>query len=291
MKISIIVTNWNGLKLLQKNFQRVIDTSQEAEEIIFTDDASGDESVSYMKSLQKKYPKIKIIAHKKNVGFGKNSNYAVSKAKGDLVVLLNNDIYPHDNYIKNSLKHFKDKNVFGVGFAESGNENWGNIYWQNGYLQHNCGYKNKKTHITAWLSGGSSIIRRDLFLELGGFDNVYEPFYYEDLDLGFRAWKSGYKLLWDPHCIVDHKHESTISKFPKKFLDYVKERNRLLIILRNIDNKKLLKQNKYARFLRVLSGPNYIKIIRAAKKQIRQNPPPIHKNKLTDIEVLNLFKQ
>lgn len=290
MKISIIVTNWNGLKLLKKNFQRVIDTSQDADEIIFTDDASSDESVSYIKSLQKRFSKIKIIAHKKNVGFGKNSNHAVSKAKGDLVVLLNNDIYPHDNYIKNSLKHFKDKEVFGVGFAETGNENWSTVYWQNGYLQHGRGQEIKKPHISAWLSGGSSIIRKEYFEKLGGFDPVYEPFYYEDLDLGFRAWKSGYKLLWDPACVVEHKHESTISKFPKKFLDYVKERNRLLIVLRNIDNKKLLKQNKYAQFLRILSGPNYFKIILAAKRQIKKNKAPIFDKKINDINILKMFK-
>lgn len=291
MKISVIVTNYNGISLLKKYFETIVLMSKEADEIIFTDDASTDESVNYIKKLQTKYPQIKIITHKKNVGFGANSNIAVKKSIGDLVVLLNSDIKPHENYIKNTLKHFKDPKVFGVGFAELGHENWARIYWQNGYLQHEPGLNTGKTHISAWVSGGSSIIRKKLFLKLGGFDPVYAPFYGEDLDIGLRAWKSGYKLLWEPTAIVEHCHESTISKFPKRFLDYVKERNRLLTTLRNFTNSNFLYSNFWGKLSRILSGPNYIKIIRAAKKQIRNNPAPIVFPVKTDKEILSLFSQ
>lgn len=291
MKISVIVTNFNGINLLKKYFEGVINMSKEAEEIIFTDDASTDESVNYIKSLQLKYKKIKIITHKKNVGFGENTNYAVKKAKGDLVVLLNSDIKPHENYIKNTLKHFKDPKVFGVGFSEVQHTNWARIYWKDGYLQHEAGTKNiNKTHITAWLSGGSSIIRKEYYQKLGGFDPVYAPFYSEDLDLGLRAWKSGYILLWEPTAIVEHCHESTISKFPKRFLDYVKERNRLLSTIRIFSDSQLMKSHFWGRISRILSGPNYIKIIRAANKQIKNNPAPIVFPVLSDKELLDKFK-
>ncbi|MDD4026873.1 MAG: glycosyltransferase [Candidatus Shapirobacteria bacterium] len=289
MKISVIVTNWNGLSLLKKNLEQIVKMSPEAEEIIVADDASTDKSVDYVKDLQKKYPKLKLITHK-NFGFGKNSNDAISKSKGDLVVLLNSDIFPHPNYIKNSLHHFSDPNLFGVGFSEFGHENWSTIFWKNGYLQHNRGKDASKTHITGWLSGGDSIIRKDLFQKLGGFDDVYEPFYCEDLDLGIRAWKSGYTLLWEPKCVVEHNHESTISKFSKSFLNYVKERNRLISTWRNVDDPQFIVSNKIALIGRVLSGPNYIKIILAAKRQIKKHQAPIVFPKLTDREVFNKFK-
>ncbi len=290
MKISVIVTNWNGLPLLKKYFLEVIKASPEAQEIIFTDDASNDGSVEYIKSLQKDYPQIKIIAHVKNIGFGNNTNQAVKKAKGDLVVLLNNDIKPHANYITNTLKHFKNSKIFGVGFAELGHECWARIYWANGTLQHEPGKNITKTHISAWISGGSSIIRKEYFEKLGGFDPVYAPFYSEDLDLGLRAWKSGYTLLWEPTSVVEHKHESTTSKFPKRFLDYIKERNRLLSVMRNFTSKEYLRSNIWGRFSRILSGPNYIKIIRAAKKQIASHPHQIVFPILTDKQLLDLFK-
>lgn len=289
-KISVIVTNYNTVKLLQKYFPAVISSSPEAIEIIFSDDASTDGSVAYISQLQKKYPQIKIITHKHNLGFGENSNYAVRKAVGDYVVLLNSDILPHPGYISSALKHLSDPQVFGVGFSELGNENWSRIFWANGYLQYDRGLSVNKTHISGWLSGGGSIIDKSKFLKLGGFDRVYAPFYSEDVDLGYRAWKSGYRLLWEPKSIIEHKHESTMSKFPRRLLDYVKERNRLLTVWRNITDPKMLSDNKITQVLRVLSGPNYIKIILAARRQIKSCPPPIVFPVLTDREIFDLFK-
>jgi GT2 family glycosyltransferase len=289
MKISVIVTNWNGRKLLEKFLEKVIVNSPEAQEIILADDASTDKSLIFAKYLQKKYPKLKILTHKKNLGFSRNSNRAANRATGEILVFLNNDINPHPNYIKNSLKHFANPSVIGVGFSELGHENYGSIYWKNGYLQLRPGYS-KKTHISAWLSGGSSMLRKDYFLKLGGFDHIYEPFYFEDLDLGLRAWRSGYTMLWEPNSIVEHRHESTTSKFPKRLLVYVKERNHLISVLRNITDKKLLFQNKIFSFLRILSGPNYLKIIRAAHRQISKYPKQIFYPKFTDREILNKFK-
>ena len=80
MIISVVVTNWNGLKLLKKNLETIIKNSPEAEEIILADDASQDESLAFVKTLKQKYPKLKIISHSKNIGFGANSNDAVNKA-------------------------------------------------------------------------------------------------------------------------------------------------------------------------------------------------------------------
>lgn len=289
MKISLIVTNWNGLSLIKKNFETVVKTSPEVSEIVFIDNGSEDGSVEYISELQKKYPHVKLLRNKINEGFGKASNQAVAATTGELVVLLNNDILPHPGYLKPALKHFSNPKLYGVGFAELGNENFANIFWKDGYIQYNAG-KSEKTHVSGWLSGGGSIVRRDVFLKLGGFDPVYAPFYSEDLDIGYRAWKSGYDLLWEPRSVIEHKHESSTSRFPKKFSDYVKERNRLLVVWRNITDKKLLDQNRWAIIGRVMFGPNYIKIIRAAKRQVKLFPSPIVFPVRTDQEIFDLFK-
>ena len=52
-----------------------------------------------------------------------------------------------------------------------------------------------------------------MWLKLGGMDTLYSPFYWEDIDLSYRAWKSGYQILYDPNIIVEHHHESTIAKY------------------------------------------------------------------------------
>jgi hypothetical protein len=82
-----------------------------------------------------------------------------------------------------------------------------------------------------------------------------------------------------------------MSKFSLSLLNYVKERNRLLSTWRNITDPDLLVQNKLALVGRVLSGPNYLKIIRAAKKKLKTHPAPIIFPKLTDQEILNLFEK
>ncbi len=289
MKISLIITNFNGLKIIKKSLPVILRNSPEVSEFIFIDDASSDGSVDYVKSIQKKQKKLKIIVNRHNQGFPVTSNTAVNAATGDLVVLLNNDIFPKPGYISSVLKHFDDPSVFGVGFAESGHENYARIFWSEGYLQHEPSFSHK-SHITAWISGGSSIVRRQYFQQLGGFDPIYSPFYFEDLDLGFRAWKSGYKLIWEPKSIVIHNHGTTTSKLPRHFVSYVKERNHLLTVLRNITDSSLLGKNKIAQILRILTGPNYIKIILAAKRQLKISKSPIFKPVLSDIEVLDLFK-
>ncbi|HPJ16980.1 MAG TPA: glycosyltransferase family 2 protein [Candidatus Woesebacteria bacterium] len=266
--ISVIVTNWNGLSLLKKYLETVIINSPEAQEIIVADDASTDNSLDFLKSLSKKYPKLKIISNSTNLGFGENSNNAVKIAKGDLIVMLNSDIKPHPNYIKNTLYHFKNENVYGVSFSELGHENYGQIYWKNGYLQHRPGYS-LKPHSTDWLSGGSAIIRKDIFLKLNGFDPIYAPFYFEDLDLGIRAIQNGYQMFWEPNAIVEHRHEQTMSKIPRLYLTSIKERNHLIATWRYQSKNDQLK-NILAMIFRVLTGPNYIKIILAARNQFQR---------------------
>jgi len=81
-----------------------------------------------------------------------------------------------------------------------------------------------------------------------------------------------------------------MSKFSKSLLNYIKERNRLLSVWRNFTDPQLIFSNKIGMIGRVLSGPNYIKIIRAAKKQIKKSAPPIVFPKLTDREIFEKFK-
>jgi GT2 family glycosyltransferase len=289
-QISVVVTNWNGKEILEKSLPIILENSKEAQEVIVVDDYSTDTSLAYLKQMQKKHKNLILVCQTENKGFANTSNLGVKVSKGEFVVLLNSDIHPHPNYIKSSMHHFSDPKVFGVGFAEIGNENYPRIYWSEGYLQYEPVFS-KQSHITAWLSGGSSIIRKKYFELLNGFDEVYHPFYSEDLDLGYRAWKSGYRLIWEPTALVEHKHESTTSKFSKHFTDYVKERHRLLAIWRNITDDSLIKSNRVGMIFRILLGPNYIKIINAARKQVAKYPKQVVFPKLTDRDIFRLFQK
>jgi GT2 family glycosyltransferase len=288
--ISIVIPNWNGRKLLEKNLPAVL--AAKPDEIIIVDDASLDDSTSFLK---KKYPEIKIIRNEKNIGFAKSCNKGVAAAKGDIVVLLNNDVIPEPNFLSESTKHFADQEVFAVSFNEP-SWSWARIYWKNGFIEHEPGPKTDKTHISAWASGGSGVFRKTIWNKLGGFDDLYYPFYWEDVDLGYRAWKRGYKILWEPKAIVHHEHEGTIGKnFSKSYIDYISSRNQLIFIWKNISEESLLRQH----FRSVIENIIYFKNLKSFLSAFFKLPMIIARrkqqnnfqNSITDSVILKYFQE
>ena len=70
------------------------------------------------------------------------------------------------------------------------------------------------------------------FLELGGFDSLLAPFYLEDTDLGYMAWKRGWKVLYQPKSVVYHEHRGTIGKrFTEGQIQAVLKKNFISVLL------------------------------------------------------------
>ena len=263
-KISVVIPNYNGLELLQKNLPSVIAETKkydESAEIIVVDDASSDGSVSYIK---RNFPKVKLLKHSKNRGFSSAVNSGVKISKGDLLVFLNTDVSPKENYLINITKHFLDKNVFAVSFHEEG-YGWARGYFRDGFIGHETGGEGEVPHLSFWVNGGSGVFRKKYFRELGGFDaKLYDPFYWEDVDISYRAMKRGYRVLWEPEAKVIHKHESTMVKINKRKRNVIMERNQLLFIWKNITSKNLMKKHVAGLFKRLSKHPGYIKVVFSA---------------------------
>jgi len=262
---SIIIPNWNGLSLLKKNLPLVLKTttnkSNRIYEVIVVDDGSTDGSVEYLSKLHNKG--IKLVKHTKNRGFAAAVNTGVRSSKSKFVVLLNTDVVPSNNFLKNVYKLFEDKKIFAVSFHEDG---WGYSVgdMEDGFSVHKPGREVEETHESLWASGGSAIFRRSVWIKLKGFDEeLFGPFYWEDVDLSYRAQKRGYKILWEPTAKVEHKHESTIntSSFRKRYLNSVKERNQLFFIWKNITSKNLFRKHRRALFKRVVRHPGYVMVL------------------------------
>jgi O-antigen biosynthesis protein len=282
MKFSIIIPNWNGRKLLEKNLPAVM--ASKPDEIIIVDDASTDDSVTFLKE---KYPEVILLVNKENLGFAKSCNRGVVQAKGDIVVLLNNDVVPEPNFLSECVKPFEDPKVFAVSFNEP-QWSWAKIYWEKGFVEHEPGPVSDKEHFSGWASGGSSAFRKSLWMELGGFDEIYHPFYWEDIDLSYRAWKRGYKVLWNPKAIVHHKHEGTIGKhFTKNYVDDISSRNQLIFIWKNINDRKLLSDH-LVNLVKRLKNPGYLKTITAALfklPEILKQRKNVKNNVLNDTDI------
>lgn len=268
-KISVVIPNYNGVDLLSKNLPIVIaDTYSfdKAAEFIIVDNGSTDGSLDY---LRNEHPMVKIIKLSKNTGFSHAVNVGIRSAKGGFIVLINNDVYTNGNYLEKAIPHFRDKEVFAVSFHERGFGN-ANGKFDDGFVGHCPGEETENSKETFWVSGGSGVFRKDLLIKLGNFDEkLFSPFYWEDVDLSYRAMKRGYKLIWEPGSYVTHHHESTAKRFSKKYRDFVVERNQLFFIWKNITSKILFRKHLKGLLKRIVRHPGYIKIVIAVLLKFR----------------------
>ncbi|MEK7565575.1 MAG: glycosyltransferase [Patescibacteria group bacterium] len=239
MTYSVVITNYNGAEILKKNLPKVMEATTDALEILVIDDCSTDNSIEVLKSL-----KVKYIKTDKNSGFSTTTNLGVSKARGDLVVLLNSDVIPQKNFLEPILPLFNNEKLFAVGLHDIDDagisRGRGVGKFIRGYLMHRPG--EIKTDKSMWASGGSGVFRKKIWQELGGLDTIYNPAYGEDWDLGYRAWKSGYKIVFESKAIVNHYHEEgalkqRYSSFYRRAITF---RNQNIFVLKNITDKKYL---------------------------------------------------
>ena len=100
-------------------------------------------------------------------------------------------------------------------------------------------------------------------------EKLLSPFYWEDIDLCYRAAKRGWINLWEPDANVIHKHESTISKFSRKYVETIRERNQLLVLWKNLTSPYLFRRHIFGVFRRIIRHPGYIRIILMALLRIR----------------------
>lgn len=269
MKVTIIIPNFNGKELLKKNLPQVLEAVGE-NEVIVVDDGSTDRSVieiknqiSNIKNTNKK-AKIKLIQNKKNLGFASTVNRGVKEATGELIVLLNTDVVPESNFLTYATAHFSDPKVFAVGFLQKCPENGKVILrgrgigkFERGFLIHSRGTVSDKDtsdgvrvhsseveeyRKTLWVSGGAAMFRKSIWQELGGMDTIYNPFYWEDIDLSYRAQKAGYKLVFEPKSVVMHNQEKGAIRnlYTPGQVKTIAYRNQILFVWLNITDFQLI---------------------------------------------------
>lgn len=239
MTYSVVITNYNGAEILKKNLPKVITATSDALELLVVDDCSTDNSLEVLKEL-----KIKYIKTEKNSGFSTTTNLGVQKAKGDLVVLLNSDVIPHIGFLKTVLPEFSDPMLFAVGLHDIDDagvsRGRGVGKFIRGFLMHRPGAV--RSDISLWASGGSGVFNKNIWDKIGGLDTVYNPAYGEDWDLGYRAWKMGYEVLFEKNAVVEHHHKEGAlrKKYSPFFRKSIAFRNQNIFILKNITDIKYL---------------------------------------------------
>lgn len=239
-----MITNFNGKELLEKILPTVIEAVNynglDGDEIVVVDDASSDESV---KMLAKSFPSVRVLKMEKNSGFQEASNRGISFCKNRLVICLNNDMMVKRDCSEQLAEHFKDQEVFAVSTrvllwdkkTYLAGRRYARFEKGNFILKdEDC----KRLSPTLFATGGGCMLDKEKLLKLGGFDKLYAPLYWEDIDLCYRALKRGYKVLYDPQVVFYHKHKATISEImDQKSICGITARNSYLFIWKNITDK------------------------------------------------------
>ena len=271
LEASIVIPYYKTPHLLRKNMPAVLNAKKfkknKIVEVILVDDGSVDECATILKQ---DFPEVRLITHKKSRGFSSTVNTGARSAKSDLLVLLNTDVIPKKDFLVTVLPYFKDENVFAVSLHEK-EYGWARGKFEEGFIVHAPGRESRKTHDTFWVSGGSGVFRRSYWMKLKGMDELLlSPFYWEDLDLSYRAAKRGWTLLWEPNAKVVHKHESTVSTLPnKRRVQRIQERNQLIFIWKNLTSPILFRKHITGLLARVARHPGYARIVLMALARIK----------------------
>jgi len=239
---SIVIPNWNGKDLLEKYLPSVVEACGPSDEIIVVDNASTDGSAEF---IRHHYPQVRVLEMDRNLGFGGGSNTGVRAARHAVVVLLNNDMRVTPDFVQALRAGFTDPAVFAVSaqifFTDPSRrrEETGLTTgrFAKGFfrVRHEIQERVQIPYPTFYAGGGSTAYDREKFLELGGFDPLFEPFYLEDTDLSYNAWRRGWKVLYQPQAHVYHEHRGTIGKhFPPQAIESYLQQNYVLMVWKNL---------------------------------------------------------
>lgn len=243
--ISLVVPSYNGRSLLEKNlpgFFKALEAYPGGGEVIVVDDGSSDGTVEFLG----RFP-VRVVRNSENLGFSRSCNVGVSLAKGEVIALINNDVELPRGFSLAELVKRLDDGVFSVGPLSyrgwDGKDFEGFFFpvFRRGMFRFGGEKEIKKRAkkvlssgrdvYTFFLPGSFMVFKKSFFMSLGGFDEIYSPFYWEDVDLCFSAWRRGFPSVLTPSVWVVHPRKGTIKPNPK--VKAIRLRNRLVFNTKN----------------------------------------------------------
>lgn len=264
--VSVAIPNWNGELVLPQclaSLRRAIDTAGlgSAVDIVIADDQSTDRSLEI---VHRDFSEVRLIEMEQRSGFGVVANTAVANCANDYVLLLNNDVCVEDDFFLHWDEHFKDPNMFAVTSwmlrldrktVDSGRRVG---VWDKGLIRHWVVQDQGQAAPSLYASGGASIYDKHKFLAIGGFDPLYRPMYTEDFDLSYVAWKRGWKVMYEPHCVAYHHGSYSSNRVFKRRYKYLNDtKNHFLLVWKNITDPVLFRHHLAWLPLRVIGAPFY----------------------------------
>ena len=219
-KVSVIVLNYNGKRFLDSCISALLKTNYPSSccEFVVVDNGSIDDSVSYIK---KNFPYIKLLELGENYGFTVGNNKGEKATNGEFIVFLNNDtIVDKDWLLELVTTMLTDAKIGICGSKIAFMERPNIVQYAGGYLHafggifspfHNSN-PDKDFYYAGSICGASFLIRRNVFEEIGGFDEDFF-LYADEVDLCLRVWLHGYRVAYCPRSVVYHYAGGSAMRF------------------------------------------------------------------------------
>ncbi|MGI2906906.1 glycosyltransferase family 2 protein [Tolypothrix sp. VBCCA 56010] len=248
-KVTVIVLNYNGLRHLKDCFSSLtsLDYPSDRLELMLVDNASKDGSVEYM---QANYPQVRLVRNEDNLGFATGNNRGAREATGDYIIFLNNDMWVDPQFVRGLIQAVESEPEVVSAGAKILNWDGTRIDFagaicsfaghaaQVGFGQPYDPQEYNEIKPMLFACGGAMIIDRQVFLNVGGFDDDYF-IYFEDVDLGWRLWLLGYKVVFAPSAITNHRHHGTMKSFSNYRQMVLYKRNALYSMIKNYSDANL----------------------------------------------------
>jgi GT2 family glycosyltransferase len=212
--ICLAILNYNG----RKHLESLLPTACAAAKnypgkcsVLLLDNCSTDSDAEWVK---KEFPSVQVMVAPEN-DFLFSYNWLLPQLQEEIVVVLNNDLRLDEHFLQPLLRHFRSEDVFAVSASSydwEGEERTigpARLTFRNGFYGWSYEPQRQELCHTLFASGGFMAVNRKKFLELGGFNRLFHPAYCEDLDLGFRAWRRGWRSIYEPASIVWHREQAS----------------------------------------------------------------------------------
>jgi GT2 family glycosyltransferase len=261
--ISVAIPNWNGEAVLPgclTSLRRAAEVAGLSDlDIIIVDDQSTDQGLD---AVRCDFPEVRLIEMEERSGFGIVANTAVANCSNDYVLLLNNDVYIEEDFFLHWARHFEDPDMFAVASwmlrwdrntVDSGRRIG---VWDKGLIRHWVVEDRGQAAPSLYACGGGSVYNKHKFLAIGGFDPLYKPMYTEDFDLSYVAWKRGWKVMYEPCCVVYHHNSYSSGRVFSQRQKYLKDtKNHYLFVWKNITDPILFRRHLAWLPLQIVSAP------------------------------------
>jgi GT2 family glycosyltransferase len=254
-QVTFIVPSYNQRDFMDVCLPPLLAEAGEEHQVILVDDGSNDDTTSY---VGRRYPRVRVICMQRNRGFTGAVMAGIKACDTPLFALINSDVKVRPGFLSAMLPHFDAAETFAVcsriDLPGGSQVETGNVAPAFAGILEPYHVAPTDAGPILYAGGASSLYHRARYQALGGFETIYRPFYWEDIELGYRAWRRGWRSLFEPGASVWHQRRACIGRrFGDAYADETFLKNALLFVWKNVRDRGLLAQHSGYVWARLIS--------------------------------------